>query len=42
MQAPKKRTGKPVMSRSKPLVRRKKVEKKEVEDEETADLQYFL
>ena len=41
MQAPKKRTGKPVMARSKPLFRRKKMEKEVVEDEHAADQQYF-
>ena len=40
-QPPKRRTGKPIMARSKPLFRRKKVEKKEEEDEHAADMQYF-
>ena len=42
MQAPKKRTGKPIMTRSKPLFRRKKVEAVEVEDEHAADQKYFI
>ena len=42
MQAPKKRTGKPIMTRSKPLFRRKKVEAVEVEDEHAADQKYFM
>ena len=41
MQAPKKRTGKPIMTRSKPLFRRKKVEAVEEEDEHAADQKYF-
>jgi hypothetical protein len=40
-QPPKRKTGKPVMMRSKPLFRRKKVEKKQETDEHAADAQYF-
>tara|TARA_B100000795_G_scaffold246868_1_gene212810 strand:- start:131 stop:433 length:303 start_codon:yes stop_codon:yes gene_type:complete len=40
-QPPKRKTGKPVMMRSKPLFRRKKVEKKDETDENAADEQYF-
>ena len=41
MQAPKKRTGKPIMTRSKPLFQRKKTEAVEEEDEHAADQKYF-
>jgi len=40
-QPPKRKTGKPVMMRSKPLFRRKKVEKVAETDEHAADAQYF-
>ena len=40
-QPPKRKTGKPVMMRSKPLFQRKKVEKKDETDENAADEQYF-
>ena len=40
-QPPKKKTGKPLMTRSAPLFPRKKVEKKEETDEHAADAQYF-